>query len=210
MPLRASWAQHGEDLALLSLADFPEKGFYVDLGAHHPIRFSITNALYHKGWQGLNIEANPRLIENFYKSRQRDLNLNAAISSSISEKLYIFKESALSTTDEERAKWLIEQGRELIEEIEVPTRSLRYVFDEYLKNQKCDFLNLDIEGRDLDALVSLDFDSLEESKYPAWIMLETLPPVENALGEDSVRYLVKYGYKPVVVLPRATLLKHKP
>ena len=32
------------------------KGFYVDVGALHPINGSLTYLLYQKGWNGINID----------------------------------------------------------------------------------------------------------------------------------------------------------
>ena len=55
-------------------------GFYVDVGAHHPIRFSNTFRLYRKGWRGLNIDANPGSMKRFHHTRPRDINIEAAVS----------------------------------------------------------------------------------------------------------------------------------
>ncbi|MFM9973057.1 MAG: FkbM family methyltransferase, partial [Beijerinckiaceae bacterium] len=55
-------------------------GFYVDVGAHHPFRFSNTCALYQSGWRGINIDADPALIAAFRRHRGRDINLSLGIS----------------------------------------------------------------------------------------------------------------------------------
>jgi hypothetical protein len=41
-----SWSQGGEDLALLSIFLGQQGGVYIDVGAHHPSRFSVTRHLY--------------------------------------------------------------------------------------------------------------------------------------------------------------------
>jgi acyl carrier protein phosphodiesterase len=41
-----SWSQGGEDLALTHLIKHVDKGRYLDIGAHHPDRFSVTRGLY--------------------------------------------------------------------------------------------------------------------------------------------------------------------
>jgi hypothetical protein len=46
---RASYAQEGEDLILLSMFKTLRKEFYVDVGAYHPKRFSNTYLLYRRG-----------------------------------------------------------------------------------------------------------------------------------------------------------------
>jgi hypothetical protein len=53
--ISVSWSQCGEDLALLHL--LPPNGRYLDIGAHHPSRFSVTRHLYQRGWDGINVEA---------------------------------------------------------------------------------------------------------------------------------------------------------
>ena len=62
-----SWSQRGEDLALLSLFDGKQNGTYLDIGAHHPTRFSVTRHLYQLGWTGVNVDANQVLIDKFEK-----------------------------------------------------------------------------------------------------------------------------------------------
>ena len=51
-----------------------DSGFYVDIGCHHPKRFSNTYLLYKKGWNGINIDANKLTISLFNIFRARDKN----------------------------------------------------------------------------------------------------------------------------------------
>ena len=37
-----SYSQEGEDLILNRIFEYQQKGFYIDVGAHHPKRFSNT------------------------------------------------------------------------------------------------------------------------------------------------------------------------
>ena len=46
---KVSWSQGGEDLALLSIFSNQPEGTYIDVGAHHPSRFSVTRHLYQSG-----------------------------------------------------------------------------------------------------------------------------------------------------------------
>ena len=53
------FGNYGEDLILHRLFDRTYRnGFYVDLGAYHPFRFSNTAYFYLKGWNGINVDAN--------------------------------------------------------------------------------------------------------------------------------------------------------
>ena len=72
--------QEGENVILERIFAKKNKGYYIDIGAHHPVRFSNTLNLYQKGWTGINVEPNQETIEIFRKMRSRDLNLNIAVS----------------------------------------------------------------------------------------------------------------------------------
>jgi len=64
-----SYSQEGEDMILRRIFEDNETGFYVDVGAHHPARFSNTNYFYKRGWRGLNIDAMPGSMSKFKKYR---------------------------------------------------------------------------------------------------------------------------------------------
>jgi hypothetical protein len=78
---RESYSQEGEDMLLERFLEHRHSGFYVDVGAHHPRRFSNTYRLYRRGWRGLNIDANPGSMALFRHVRPRDINIEAAVSS---------------------------------------------------------------------------------------------------------------------------------
>ena len=40
-------------------------GFYVDIGAHHPIQRNNTHLLFLRGWEGINIDINNFSIDLF-------------------------------------------------------------------------------------------------------------------------------------------------
>jgi hypothetical protein len=50
-----SYSQEGEDMILQRMFGEKKHGFYVDVGAHHPRRFSNTYSFYRRGWSGINI-----------------------------------------------------------------------------------------------------------------------------------------------------------
>ncbi len=64
-----SYSQEGEDMILKRI--FENKiGFYIDVGAHHPKRFSNTHLLYKKGCPGIIPTINfsiSHLLKNFFK-----------------------------------------------------------------------------------------------------------------------------------------------
>jgi len=91
-----SYSQEGEDMILSRLFGNQQAGFYVDVGAHHPMRFSNTYFFYKKGWNGINIDAMPDSMKLFNKFRPRDINIEKPVSDKKQIlTYYAFNESAL-------------------------------------------------------------------------------------------------------------------
>ncbi len=155
-----SYSQEGEDLILNRYFDYKPNGFYIDIGAYHPTRFSNTYLFYKKGWKGINIEARPGSKEIFDKVRKRDLNIEAAVSDEIRELIYYkFNEPALNGFSKEIS---LERNKsekyKIIEEIKIQTTTLKELFSKQLKpNSKIDFMTIDVEGHDLKVLKSNDW-----------------------------------------------------
>ena len=95
-----SFSQDGEDLVLWSFLKYKKNGFYIDIGAHHPLRFSNTHIFYKNGWRGINVDPTPGSMKMFNKFRPLDINLEVGISDK-SEKhtFYMFDEPALNSFD---------------------------------------------------------------------------------------------------------------
>jgi FkbM family methyltransferase len=204
-----SWSQGGEDLALLSLFGDKKNGSYLDIGAHHPNRFSVTRHLYQRGWSGVNVDANQALIYEFEKVRTRDINLCCAVGQKDSYEFAIFKEPAISTVNPEwKARFILEKNK--VERIEtVPGRKLRSIYDDFFGTSTVDLLTIDAEGSDFEVLQSMDFSSLEAKRFPKCLLLETAPPVSKSLTNPSVVFAIELGYEPVYILPMSTILQRK-
>ncbi len=202
-----SWAQSGEDLALLSVLNQTEPGRYLDIGAHHPSRFSVTRALYQRGWRGVNVDANKDLLSRFESERPLDTNLNYCVGTLPEYQIAIFEEPAISTVSKEWEKKFLSEQQVIQEYRVVQGITLKELVKQYFQADQITFLNIDIEGADYDALLSLDLPNLTKSLWPHWIMVETAPPVAKALNHTSVSYLTDNGYSPFLVLPNASLLQ---
>src|SRR5215469_6882563 len=92
-----SFSYSGEDKLISLLLPCPT-GFYVDVGAFHPIVGSNTYKLYLRGWHGITIEPchdNARLFEQV---RPRDRHLTIGIAAETSTLTYHrFPIAALNT-----------------------------------------------------------------------------------------------------------------
>ncbi len=127
-----SYAQEGEDIVLQRFLVEVNKGFYVDVGAHHPKRFSNTYTYYKKGWRGINIEPRPGSKKLFDKIRPRDINLELPVNS-VEEELtyYVFNEPALNGFSKEDSQLSYGVGDyKIIDKIKIKTRTLKNILDQ--------------------------------------------------------------------------------
>nr|WP_281719806.1 FkbM family methyltransferase [Nitrosomonas nitrosa] len=168
-----SYAQEGEDLILLRLLNRQPQGFYVDVGAHHPRRFSNTYLFFQLGWHGINIDPNPEAIALFNKDRPGDCNLLVGVSDRSAELAYYrFNETALNTFDQQLAdeRKKIADYR-LVDTVRVKVERLDVLFERHLpQGQPVDFLSVDAEGLDLSILQSNDWKRFR----PRFVLAECL------------------------------------
>lgn len=106
-----SFAQNAEDVLLFRAFRHLEQGYYIDIGANHPVEDSVTKAFYDRGWRGVNVEPVAFWFNQLEEARAKDLNFQIAISDR-DEFLEFFEveETGLSTLDPDRAAECIEQG----------------------------------------------------------------------------------------------------
>jgi FkbM family methyltransferase len=192
-----SFSMEGEDGILRHF--FSNKkgpGFYVDVGAHHPSRFSNTYGFYQDGWRGINIDPLPSVMESFVKIRPRDINLEIAIAEKAGcLTYYMFNEPALNTFDPVVAKKHDgPNGYKIVGTKVIQTRPLRLVLAEQLPaGQVIDFLSIDVEGFDMEVLRSNDWLRFK----PEVVLAEDLDAnsISQAIDSPVTRYLNSMGYE---------------
>ena len=189
---KQSYAQEGEDLILERIFEGQKTGFYIDVGAHHPLRFSNTFRLYKRGWQGINIDATPGSMEAFRLIRPRDINIEIAVGVRKSRKIfYQFNEPAINTFD----KKLVENNRKVgYRVIATPTIEvipLREIIKKCRVSKVIDLLSIDVEGLDEAVLRSMDW-----SKKPRVIIVEILNTnLDNIKRHPTYKFVASHGYK---------------
>jgi len=189
-----SYSQEGEDMILRRVFEKQQTGFYVDVGAHHPMRFSNTYFFYKNGWHGINIDAMPDSMKLFNKLRPRDINIEKPVSDK-KEVLtyYAFNEPALNGFSKELSEERDRKGDYFIEFTkDVETSTLEEILDTNLpKDQKIDFLSIDVEGLDFMVLKSNNF----EKYKPKMILIEILRSSLNEIEVNEITtYLKQYDY----------------
>jgi FkbM family methyltransferase len=190
-----SYSQDGEDIVIAELFKDKLEGFYVDVGAHHPQRFSNTYYFYLKGWSGINIDAMPGSMKIFDDLRSRDINLEIPISDK-SEILtyYEFDEPALNSfslpLSQER---ITTSNYKIVAETQLKTHTLAEVLDKYLPpKQTIDFLSIDVEGLDYQVVSSNNWDKYK----PKVILVEDLElsSLKNINTSKVCLFLEERGY----------------
>ena len=191
---RASFSQEGEDLILSRFLEPRTKGWYVDIGAHHPKRFSNTYYFYLRGWTGLNIDAMPGSMDKFNRLRPRDINIEVAVAEQENVRSYfVFNDTALNTFNSS----LAEERKKLApyyitDTIPVKCRRLDSILEEYLpENKHIDFMSVDAEGLDLEILRSNDWLRFR----PEFLVVECLDLDSPDIHENTViQFLTEKDY----------------
>ncbi len=211
-PLITSYSQDSEDDILEKIFWTKKEGFFIDIGAHHPTHYSNTYKFYLKGWRGVNIDPRPNIMFEFDKIRPNDVNLEIAIGDEVGEKdYYIFDHEGVNTFVKEIAFGRnLQNGFKYIETKKVKTDVLINIFDKYVGSKIIDFLNIDVEGYEMNILKQNDwiryrpnvivcemlFSNSEDNPciFQSTPGSEFWPLVENLDCFDTHKLLVENGY----------------
>lgn len=185
------FGQSGEDIILQRIFKRKREGFYVDIGCFHPTRYSNTYILHELlGWKGINIDASSKAIELFKEARPNDINIHTAIGEERGkQKLHLYSDPAVSTFSRDNMKKTKKKGlaRVVGEEV-VDVVPLSEILDVYLpKNTHIDILDIDIEGYDMQALKTNDW----EKYRPSVILIEDFSIKAQGFKESQEYKLMK-------------------
>lgn len=191
----ATFSQEGEDLILGRLFEDHPTGFYVDVGAHHPQRFSNTYLLYLRGWRGLNIDPLPGTAARWRRARPGDLTIEVGIGRSSERRPYfMFDDPALNTFDPARAAELRATTRYRQTSVrQVTIRPLSDVLDQHLPSgTSIDIVSIDVEGLEEEVFETMDIGR----HRPRAICFERLhrEPGTGLVGGPIASTLDEHGY----------------
>ena len=191
-----SYGGSGEDIFIAKFFRSFKKGFYVDVGALHPINGSLTYLLYRKGWNGINIDMMQENLKLFNIFRKRDINLDIAVSSSKgSIDAYLFEVGSGVNTNQLKVakKWEKKINKNFtIRKVKKNTLNNILISNKVVKD--FDFLNIDVEGHELDVLKGLNL-----KKYkPKLISIEIhVSKTKEIFRTNVFKYLSKNNYELV-------------
>lgn len=194
-----SYAQHGEDFIILNAFTILgiERPSYLDVGAHSPTHISNTALLSMRGSTGINIEANPDLIEDFHRHRPRDITLNIGVApqKGVLKFYRIDSRSGVNSFSKDAAESFVRNHPSFtiqdVLDIEVVT--LNDVVDRHAGGVFPDFMTIDIEGLDFDVLRTTDF----SKSRPTLVCVEAVSAA-GSVADAMGRMMREKGFRPYV------------
>ncbi len=169
-------------MALLELFGEKTDGFYVDVGAHHPKRYSNTHLLHVKGWKGVNIDPDVNAIALFNRARPGDTNINTGVAKKAGFMEYFsFSDPAVNSfVEKEAQRWMKKKWITFLGMKSVPVQPLARIFEDSVGDTCINLLSVDTEGMGLEVLESNDWNRWK----PSVIVVE----------DDVREYLARQGY----------------
>jgi len=190
------YSQEGEDVLLSRIFGPQEFGFYVDVGAHDPRKYSNTYLFYKRGWTGISIDPRPGFANLANKFRPRDVNLEVGVGlHGDTTDYFTFPATALNTTSESRLHEI--PGRSNRRRIKIQKLSEILEVNLPAGTTAIDFMTVDTEGGELEILQSNDWRSFR----PRVIVIEISGASIESLNLTPIsRFLTMHGYESVALL----------
>jgi FkbM family methyltransferase len=188
-----SYAQRYEDMHLLRCFHAQQSGFYIDIGAGHPVYDNVSLAFYLRGWRGITVEPNPWLAQLSEAVRPRDTRIQSLIGAAEGEATYYLVEDfhGLSTTVESHARAAESEFGKHSQTMTMPVTTLQSLCERHAPGA-IDFLKIDVEGAERAVVESGDWRRFR----PKIIVLEALAPVTLAPSWQTWEPLLEgHGYR---------------
>lgn len=193
---KKSYSQQGEDLVIdfILKSHGIETPFYFDIGSNHPILLSNTFYFYKKGGKGVCIDPNISFTKGYKSHRPKDTFLPYGVTygESCIMDYYVMDWNEFNTFDKEQAKNVETSynGRNNIKNVvALPVKNINDVLNKYVDNP-IDFLNLDVEGFDLELLKVWDFRKFS----PKVICVELKDLKNNKVNHEIQEFLESESY----------------
>ena len=188
-----SYAQRYEDMHLLRMFGEQAGGFYIDIGAGHPVYDNVSFAFYLRSWSGITVEPNPWLAQLSEAVRTRDSRIQSLVGEKPGEATYYLVEDfhGLSTTVQGHALKAQSEFGKTSRAMTVPVTTLRALCEQHAP-AAIDFLKIDVEGAEREVLLGGDWRRFR----PKVIVLEALAPVTMAPAWEAWEpLLTQQGYR---------------
>ena len=167
-----SYASNFEDVLLFRLFGDRPEGFYVDIGADHPVLWSTTKIFYDRGWSGINVEPGPH-FPLLMAERPRDTNINAVVLDTVGEVDFFVHDGLLGTSTVIEA---VDPGLQAYELQRRRTRvrsiTLQDLAERDPRVRSAAFIKIDAEGAEDAIVASTDWTAIR----PEVLVIEATKP----------------------------------
>jgi len=179
------YSEKNEEIMIRSFFKDRRGGFFLDVGAYHYKTASNTYYLEKNlDWSGIAIDANGEFAQGYEKNRPRTQFFNFFISNKSDTLADIFIVRDRGELTRSTAVADLVSGRKT-EKVQIPTISLNDLLNK-LRVEKIDFLNMDIELWEPQALAGFDIDKYK----PELVCIEA----HYQVREQLLPYFLDYGY----------------
>lgn len=188
-----SYAQNFEDVMLWRALKHVENGFYIDIGAQHPVVDSVSLAFYEHGWRGVHVEPTQQYSNLLRAARPDESVFQLAIGNQNKRLTFFeFEDTGLSTADAEVARTHQANGFKCRETL-VPILSLDALLQQ-VGARDIHWLKVDVEGLEKEVL-----ESWESSSSLPWIVVveSTRPRSQERTHQNWEFLLFGKGYSHV-------------
>lgn len=187
-----SYSQNGEDIRLARALRKIERGYFIDVGAAHPVFHSVTKYFSALGWTGVNIEPGKDFFDAIVADRPHDVNLNQGLSNRDGRLTFhqTIDSPGMSSFSDDFVAGLEGSGiRYTHREVEVTT--LAKVCADHVGDRTIDFLKIDVEGHEREVIEGADWTRWR----PRVLVIEATKPEtwEPRLFEHRYDFVVSDG-----------------
>ena len=192
-----SYSFGGSDLLIDYIFKSKKRGFYLDVGCQHPVSNNNTYLLYKRGWNGMNIDLDPKNIRLFNLERPDEINICKCVSSDNSKKdLFFFHPgSPINSLEKKTTK---DKSNFSLKKIK--TYTLNSILEDH-KILNIDYFNLDVEGHEIDILKNFDIKhykpkviSVEFIDYQMKKLEFKNNDINRVLQSDLYKYFISNDY----------------
>ena len=184
-----SYAENFEDVLLNRVFGAKPLGFYVDVGAYHPVEGSITKAFYDRGWSGINVEPG-EIFDVLAAARPRDVNLRIAVLDRTGEASFLE-----NSADHGMSKVIDGLESQVSGTVRVvPCDTLSNIVAAHGQGQPVDFIKIDAEGSERAIVGATDWRALRPTLL---VVGSTLPWTNQLANQDWEPALLAQCYRRV-------------
>jgi FkbM family methyltransferase len=193
--MELSYAQNLEDYHLSRVFESQKRGFYIDIGAGHPVADNVSFWFYLQGWSGLVVEPQRELAALYGFVRPRDVVLSTLVGDRIGEAEFhrVDRLHGFSSMIQRHAEGAVAFGAGFQTE-RLPVSTLAALCEKH-RIGPIDFLKVDVEGAEAEVVRGGDWRRFR----PKVVLVEAVAPGSMAPAHGAWEpLLLAHGYRFVL------------